>query len=98
VPGDTKEWEVVIRIFTLRYELGLSAVKIAQMLNGEGIRAPQGGKWAEGQVSSLYNNADYTARGIADRVSAARYFRRNRNGPQKVEHDDKTLRNRVKTT
>lgn len=91
VLGDPREREIVILIFKLRYEQGYSARKIAQHLNGEGIPAPMGGPWAEGQVSNIYNNEDYTARGIANRKSAARYFRRHRNGPQKVEHDDQTL-------
>jgi len=91
VTGDPYEHETVILIFTWRYGEGLSARRIAQHLNAEGRPAPMGGKWAEGQVSNIYNNEDYTTRGIANRVSAALYARRHRNGPQRVEHDDKVL-------
>jgi len=91
VLGDPYEQETVIIIFTMRYLEGRSARKIAQYLNALGRPAPIGGKWAEGQVSNIYNNEDYTTVAIANRKSAARYFRRNRKGPQKVEHDDITL-------
>ncbi len=91
VLGAPYEQETVIIIFTMRYLEGRSARKIAQHLNAIGRPAPMGGRWTEGQVSSIYNNEDYTSVAIANRKSSARYFRRNRKGPEKVEHDDKVL-------
>jgi len=91
VPGDPYERETVNMIFRLRYIEGMSARKLIQHLNGLGRPAPRGGKWSPGQVESIWMNEDYTGRGIANRKSGARYFRRHKNGPQKVELDDKVI-------
>jgi hypothetical protein len=90
VPGDPYEIETVRMMFRLRYIDRVGLRKIARILNDLGRPAPNGGKWAQGQVESIINNEDYTGRGVANRKSSARYNRRAKGAPQKVDLDDRT--------
>ena len=91
VMGEDAEIAVVRTIFRRKYLEGVGGRRIANELNGQGIPAPEGGRWMQRQVDVIAENEVYTGSGVANRVASGRFYQRAKGNPQKVHLDTKVL-------
>ena len=77
-PGDWDDRRIVRLIFYLRYERGWRGMRIAELLNRNGVRSPKGKEWSPRQVESIYENEAYTGCTYNNQTFSGRYYRRDR--------------------
>lgn len=87
IPGDAEEVAVVRDIFHLHFVAGWGGKRIADLLNGRGVRSPWGRQWSQHQVEVIYEQEAYTGRSVGNRISNAIYHERNPNAPKPVDLD-----------
>lgn len=87
VPGDPEYQAVVVRIFSMRYEEGLSGTRIARVLNDEGIPSPTGRRWVKCVIDVILLNETYCGFGYANRYSSALYFNQAEGRPEPLARE-----------
>lgn len=75
VPGCDAEVAVVRRVFSEYASGSAGMAEIAARLNGDGIRAPEGGTWVTGSVRELLRNRCYAGDLVWNKETTSKFFR-----------------------